>query len=102
MYRTRLSAMAFIAAGAALGYVAASIDLRVSRPASAASPSDGPAIRERAERLLFGRREQESVAGPAPARQRPRRGRRRSASRTSSSSWVTTSASGTSAPTTGA
>jgi len=46
MYRTRLSAMALIAAGAALGFVAASIDMRVSRPASAASPSDGPAIRE--------------------------------------------------------
>ena len=46
MYRTRLSAMALIAAGAALGYVAASIDFRVSRSASAASPSDGPAIRE--------------------------------------------------------
>ena len=47
MFRTRLSTMALIAAGAALGYVAASIDLRVSRSASAASPSNGPAIREK-------------------------------------------------------
>jgi arylsulfatase A-like enzyme len=45
MNRTRLSTMALIAAGAALGYVAASIDFRVSRSASAASPSEGPAIR---------------------------------------------------------
>ena len=45
MYRTRLSTMGLIAAGAALGYVAASIDFKVSRSASAASPSDGPAIR---------------------------------------------------------
>jgi arylsulfatase A-like enzyme len=46
MYRTRLSTMALIVAGAALGYVAASVDYRVSRSASAASPSDGPAIRD--------------------------------------------------------
>ena len=45
MYRTRLSAMALIAAGAALGFVAASIDLRLSRSAFAASPSDGPTTR---------------------------------------------------------
>ncbi len=44
MYRTRLSAMVLIAAGATLGYVAASIDFGGSRSASAASPSDGPAI----------------------------------------------------------
>jgi arylsulfatase A-like enzyme len=44
MYRTRLSAMVLIAAGATLGYVAASIDFGGSRTASAASPSDGPAI----------------------------------------------------------
>ena len=43
MFRTRLSAAVLMAAGAALGYVAASIDLQVSRPALAASPSDGPA-----------------------------------------------------------
>ena len=45
MYRTRLFATALIAAGAAVGYIAASIDLPGSRPASAASPSDGRAIR---------------------------------------------------------
>jgi arylsulfatase A-like enzyme len=44
MYRTRLSAMVLIAAGATLGYVAASIDFGGSRSASAASPSDGLAI----------------------------------------------------------
>ncbi len=46
MYRTRLSPMALIAAGAALGYVAASFDFRVSGSAFAARTSDGPATRE--------------------------------------------------------
>jgi arylsulfatase A-like enzyme len=46
MYRTRLSTMGLIAAGAALGYVAASIDFKVSLSASAASPSGGSAIRD--------------------------------------------------------
>ena len=82
------------------GYVAASIDFRVSRSASAASPSDGPAIREEQsaccsegvnKNLLLASAERQR-ARPSP----------RSASRTSSSSWVTTSASGTSAPITGA
>ena len=91
MYRTRLSAMALIAAGAALGYVAASIDLRVSRSASAASPSDGPAIRaEQSDCCSEGANKSLLLAsagnGSGPG------GRRRSASRTSSSSWVTTSA----------
>ena len=44
MFRTRLSATALIAAGAALGFVAASVDFRFSRSASGASPSDGPEI----------------------------------------------------------
>jgi arylsulfatase A-like enzyme len=43
MNRTRLSALALVAAGAALGYVAASSDLRVLRPATAASPPSKPA-----------------------------------------------------------
>ena len=47
MYGTRLSTLALVAAGATLGYVAASIDVRMTRFASAASPSNGPATRER-------------------------------------------------------
>jgi Sulfatase len=38
MNRTQLSALALIAAGAALGYVAASSDFRLLRPATAANP----------------------------------------------------------------
>ena len=44
MSRTRLGPMALIAAGAALGYFAASIDLSASRPALAARTSSGPPI----------------------------------------------------------
>ena len=44
MNRTRLSAMALIAAGAALGYVAGSVDLGSFPLAFAASPADGPSI----------------------------------------------------------
>jgi arylsulfatase A-like enzyme len=45
MCRTRLTTIALIGVGAALGYVAASVDFGVSRPASAASRSDGTSIR---------------------------------------------------------
>ena len=55
MYRTRLSAISLVAAGAALGYVAARIDSRVSRSAFAASPSDGRRSAGGAERRLFGK-----------------------------------------------
>ena len=46
MHRTRFSALALIAAGAALGFFAATIDGRIPRPASAASPLVSPALRE--------------------------------------------------------
>ena len=101
MFRTRLSAMALIAAGAALGYVAALDRLSGFSLRVRGEPVRRPGDPREAERLLFGRREQESVVGQR--RQDSGAGRRRGgASRTSSSSWVTTSASGTSVPTTGA
>jgi len=47
MNRNRLSAMALIAAGAVLGYVAASSDFRLLRPATAANPPASPAVGEK-------------------------------------------------------
>ncbi|HEV3311825.1 MAG TPA: arylsulfatase [Chloroflexota bacterium] len=44
MHRTKFSALALIIAGAALGYFAATIDGRMTRPATAASSSQGPVI----------------------------------------------------------
>jgi arylsulfatase A-like enzyme len=45
MFRKRFSGLALITAGAALGYVAATLDGRIPPPASAASPLVSPAIR---------------------------------------------------------
>jgi arylsulfatase len=79
MYPKRFSALALIAVGAALGFFAATFDGRIPRPASAASPPQGPAIREAQaadcseglnNSLLLARAEPEAARATAIAQER--------------------------------